>query len=190
MTVNPFAFWKRLAYLPLFSKIALYPNVQASGAEGSAAVLSAGVGAPTAIAADGSVYFRLDGGLATSLYVRVSGAWVAVTGLAGAAASFASLVVSGTITATGGFIGALTGNADTATKLATASYFTSTEQTGNGSAQAIAHGLGVAPSMWWYAPSDLSSITPPLTFVRGAASTTTVTLTAPAGAKYYIFAIK
>ncbi len=190
MAINPFAYWKRLAYLPLFSKVALYPNVEARTAPDNAAVLSAGIGAPTAIAADGSVHLRLDGGLTTTLYIRVSGAWVAVTGVAGAAATFASLVVAGAVTAAGGFVGALTGNADTATKLAAASYFTSAEQTGNGSAQTIAHGLGVTPSVWWVVPTDGSGLVGPPSFIRGAANSTNVTVTVTNAAKYIVIALK
>jgi len=98
MTNNAFAYWKKLLYLPMFTKLALYHDIEARDAVDKAAVFLVGNGAPTAIAANGSVYLRLDGGLATSLYLRISGAWVAVTGVAGAAASFASAAISGALT--------------------------------------------------------------------------------------------
>lgn len=40
--------------------------------------ISSGSGAPTEAEPDGSVYFRKDGSVTTTLYVRVSSAWVAV----------------------------------------------------------------------------------------------------------------
>lgn len=98
MAKNAFARWKQLLYLPMFTKLALYHDIEARDAVDKAAVFLVGNGAPTAIAANGSVYLRLDGGLATSLYLRISGAWVAVTGVAGAAASFASAAISGALT--------------------------------------------------------------------------------------------
>lgn len=40
--------------------------------------LTSGAGAPSASEPDGSVYLRTDGGAATTVYARVSGAWVAI----------------------------------------------------------------------------------------------------------------
>ena len=40
--------------------------------------LTAGAGAPTVAETDGSAWFRIDGGVFTTLYLRISGAWVAL----------------------------------------------------------------------------------------------------------------
>lgn len=45
----------------------------------SAPVITSGTGAPSAAQPNGSLYIRTDGASATSLYVRVSGAWEAYT---------------------------------------------------------------------------------------------------------------
>ena len=87
------------------------------------------------------------------------------------------LTVSGTTTA----------NASTATKLAAASYFTSSIQTGTGSAQNIAHGLGVVPSV--VNVMILSTPGNPA-IVRGTTTSTNVVVTAAATVTYYVTAIK
>lgn len=47
----------------------------------TAIVVSAGAGAPTEAATDGSLYLRTDGTNGTdSIYMRISGAWVALAG--------------------------------------------------------------------------------------------------------------
>ena len=68
------------------------------------------------------------------------------------------------------------------------SKFTSTEQTGTGSAQNIAHGLGTTPSLVWWAPSSLSGNA--ATFVPGAHDATNCKMTVTNGEKYYVFAVK
>lgn len=71
--------------------------------------------------------------------------------------------------------------------LATAGMFTSTEQTGTGSSQNVAHGFGAAPSMWWAVPTDTTS-----GWVVSAASTdaTNVAITVTTGAKFRVYALK
>jgi hypothetical protein len=44
----------------------------------SSPTITAGNGAPTAAEPNGSIYIRCDGGVTTTVYVRVSGAWVAI----------------------------------------------------------------------------------------------------------------
>jgi hypothetical protein len=73
--------------------------------------------------------------------------------------------------------------------LAPGSKFTSTEQTGTGSAQNVAHGLGSTPSMVWWAVSD-SGATGIYTLVPGVHDATNAKFTVTAGVKYYVFAIK
>lgn len=72
--------------------------------------------------------------------------------------------------------------------IAPGSLFKSTEQTGTGSSQNIAHGLGTTPSMVWWAPSSLSGNA--ATFVPGAHDATNCKMTVTAGEKFYIFALK
>lgn len=238
--------WKKLLYSPLFEELMISPTQDtATGVR-----FTTGAGAPTIVANNGSVYFRQDGGAGTTLYLRISGAWVAVPGVGGAgsfttlaasgaaalastlsvagAATFngavtlgnatadditvtgrlASSVVpkttnlydlgstslryaagwfTGAVTATGGFVGALTGNADTATKLAATSYFTSTVQTGTGSAQNIPHGFGVTPSAVWV--MILSAAGAPA-YTLGAATSTNCVVTAALNDTYLVIAIK
>lgn len=73
--------------------------------------------------------------------------------------------------------------------LAPGSKFTSTEQTGTGSSQNIAHGLGSAPSLVWWAVSD-SGATGIYTAVPGVHDATNVKMTVTSGVKFYVFAIK
>lgn len=72
-----------------------------------------------------------------------------------------------------------------ATKLA---FFKSTEQTGTGSSQNIAHGLATTPGLVMIIPSAVASATD--TFVEGAHGTTNVVVTASTGAKFKVVAIK
>lgn len=67
-------------------------------------------------------------------------------------------------------------------------FFASTEQTGNGSEQSIAHGLGTAPGVVMVIPSGLADSAN--TFVQGTHTTTNVLVTATNTAKYYVIAIK
>lgn len=72
--------------------------------------------------------------------------------------------------------------------LAAGASFKSTEQTGNGSAQNIAHGLGATPTLVW---TMISSYTAgAFTVVPGAHDATNCTFTVTNGVKYYVFALK
>lgn len=238
--------WKKLLFDPLFKQLMISPTQDSA----TGVRFMTGVGAPTEVANNGSVYFRQDGAAGTTLYLRISAAWVAVPGIGGGG-SFTTLAASGAttlastlsvagaatlngnvtlgnatsdditvtgrlassvlpkttnvydlgstslryaagwftgaVTATGGFVGALTGNADTATKLAASSYFTSAIQTGTGSAQNIPHGFGVTPSAVWLVV--LSAVGAPA-YVLGTADATNCVITAAAGDTYRVVAIK
>jgi hypothetical protein len=87
------------------------------------------------------------------------------------------LTVSGTTTA----------NASTATKLASTSWFTSGIQTGTGSAQNVAHGFGVTPSM---VTIMLLSTGGDPAFVLGTATSTNCVVTAAVGVTYRVVACK
>lgn len=54
--------------------------------------ISAGAGAPSAAEPNGSLYVRTDGAVGTTLYIRVSGGWVAVVGTDAEVAALAGLV--------------------------------------------------------------------------------------------------
>lgn len=89
------------------------------------------------------------------------------------------------------FVGALTGNATTATtasSIATASVALSGEITGNGSAQNYAHGLGTTPSVVIAIPSDLSGGT--FTVVYGSHGATNAVVTVSNNEKYRVLCIK
>lgn len=75
----------------------------------------------------------------------------------------------------------------TAAKLA---LFQSTEQTGTGSAQNVAHGLGVIPGLIFYYPTDTAPATAGVyTVVEGTHTTTNVVLTVTTGKKFKVVAI-
>lgn len=126
---------------------------------------------------------------------------ISVGGVAGAQASF-SVDDTGALTVTdasGATIltlsaagvltpsGSIAANASTATKLASSSYFTSTVQTGTGSAQNIAHGLGVTPSVVIPFMTGASG-SPNITL--GTATSTNCVITAASGVTYQVVAIK
>ena len=69
-----------------------------------------------------------------------------------------------------------------------ASVFKSTEQTGSGSAQTVAHGLGSTPALYYAIPSNLTGGA----YVVSAesADATNVTLTVTNGEKYKVIAFK
>ena len=73
--------------------------------------------------------------------------------------------------------------------LAPGSRFTSTEQTGTGSSQNVAHGLGTTPSHVWWAVSD-SGATGIYTLVPGVHDATNAKFTVTSGVKFYVFALK
>jgi hypothetical protein len=67
--------------------------------------------------------------------------------------------------------------------------FVSTEQTGNGSAQNIAHGLGVTPSKVMIVPTDTApATTGAYTSAQGAHTATNVVATVTSGKKYMVIA--
>jgi hypothetical protein len=69
-------------------------------------------------------------------------------------------------------------------------FFVSTEQTGNGSAQNVAHGLGVVPDKVLVVPTDTSpATTGAYTLTLGAHDATNVVATVTTGKKYMAFAI-
>ena len=116
--------------------------------------VTSGSGAPSASEPNGSVYMRTGGAAATTLYLRVSGAWVAVG---------ASVIPS-------------------------ASVFLSTEQTGNGSAQNVAHGLGTTPALVFAIPSDATGGA--FTVAYGTHTSTNAIVTVTNGEKYRVVAFK
>lgn len=65
-------------------------------------------------------------------------------------------------------------------------FFKSTEQTGNGSPQNIAHGLGRTPALVIVVPTELTGIG---TIVEGAHDGTNVVVTAVSGDKYIVYAL-
>lgn len=65
-------------------------------------------------------------------------------------------------------------------------YFKSTEQTGTGSEQDIAHGLGRTPTLVIAYPSELTGIG---TIVEGTHDGTNVKVTAVTGDKYFVVAL-
>lgn len=83
------------------------------------------------------------------------------------------------------FTGALTG---AATSLAAAGRFVSAETTGTGSAQNVAHGLGVVPSVVLVAPTEYSG-TGAFDIAEGTHTTTNVVLTVTSGLKFKVLAL-
>lgn len=82
-----------------------------------------------------------------------------------------------------------------AASLASGATFTSTEQTGTGSSQNIAHGLGSTPRIVWWTVSDaaaglIAGPPPVLSMTPGAHDATNIKMTVTSGVKYYVFAIK
>ncbi len=68
--------------------------------------------------------------------------------------------------------------------------FISTEQTGTGSAQNIAHGLGVVPTYVFAAPTDTSPTTAGVyTVTEGSHTSTNVVVTVTSGKKFKVLAI-
>ncbi len=70
------------------------------------------------------------------------------------------------------------------------SVFVSAEQTGTGSAQNIAHGLGVVPALVLVAPTDLTPATVgSYAAVEGTHDTVNVVVTVTSGKKFKVLAI-
>lgn len=66
-------------------------------------------------------------------------------------------------------------------------FFESAEQTGNGSSQNVAHGLGRVPTLVWIVPTKVHQADD--TFVKGSVDGTNVACTVSASSKYVVFAI-
>ena len=72
---------------------------------------------------------------------------------------------------------------------AKAKVFVSTEQTGTGASQNVAHGLGVTPAAVLVAPTDTSpSTTGAYTVVEGSHGATNVVVTVTSGKKFKVLA--
>jgi len=103
--------------------------------------------------------------------------------------------VTGNVT---GSSGSCTGNAATASAasaLAAGARFTSTEQTGTGASQDIAHGLGTTPGIVWWSFSDidagLAAGPPPVVHATpGVHDATNIKMTVTTGVKFYAYAVK
>lgn len=81
-------------------------------------------------------------------------------------------------------------NFQTAQRGLSTGYFLSTEQTGTGSEQSIAHGLGVTPNLALVYPSDTAPATTGVyTMTRGTDDKTNVKTTVTSGKKYFVFAL-
>jgi hypothetical protein len=100
--------------------------------------------------------------------------------------STAGAITAASVTATT-LTGALTG---AATSLAAAGRFISSETTGTGSAQNVAHGLGVIPSAvlvsFTELPADLAA---GADIAEGTHTTTNVVLTVTSGVKFKVLAL-
>ena len=96
--------------------------------------------------------------------------------------------VSGSITFAAGEI-ATADLADDAVTFAKAKTFVSTEQTGDGTAQSIAHGLGATPAAVLIVPTDTTpATTGAYTAAEGTHTSTNVVVTVTSGKKYKVMA--
>ena len=82
-------------------------------------------------------------------------------------------------------VGTLTAKAQA---VAPASVFLSTEQTGNGAPQNVAHGLGAVPALVFVVPSDITGGA--FAVVYGSHTSTNAIITATTGEKYRVVAFK
>lgn len=191
----------------VFSAILLAKN-QDTDDFTTAIPMSAGSGAPNHNAAViNEIYIRTDASDADLLLYRAvntSGTWESVVGseltdllaatntwTAANTFSHATGVTTDTLTehtsAAGVTVDGCLIKDGRAALLATAAMFTSTEQTGTGSSQNVAHGFGATPSMWWAGPTD---ITAGWVVSAGSSDATNVSITVTSGAKFRIYAIK
>ena len=68
-------------------------------------------------------------------------------------------------------------------------WFKSTEQTGTGSSQNVAHGLGLTPAFVIVYPSDTApATTGAYTLTEGTHTSTNVVVTVTSGKKFFVFA--
>jgi hypothetical protein len=175
----------------------------------NAVPFSAGSGAPNHNAhVAGEVYIRTDGTAAagTKVYIATdtSGTWAPLVNLSSLAATVIALT-DNTATAldikegSTSYLKFTTTDGSEVVTLgkplllnggfAPGSVFTSTEQTGTGSSQNVAHGFGTTPSKVWVMVSD-SGATGIYTVVPGAHDATNAKFTVTAGVKYYVHALK
>lgn len=98
-------------------------------------------------------------------------------------------IIPKVLTTVGGIENSIVVNADLANSTIQAnkiSFFKSTEQTGTGSAQNIAHGLGRTPTLVVVVPTSTNN---GHTFVEGTHTSTNVVVTATNGATYKVIAL-
>lgn len=101
-----------------------------------------------------------------------------------------NVTAAGAVTATGGFVGAVTGNTSgTAGGLAAAAVFASSEVTGTGSSQNTAHGLGAVPALVWASVTE-DPAGAGFDVTVGTHTTTNAVFTVTSGVKYRVYAIK
>jgi hypothetical protein len=94
------------------------------------------------------------------------------------------------VVASGGKITIESGGVIDGVTFANTKMFVSAEQTGTGSAQSIAHGLGVAPAAVLIVPTDTSPATVgAYTAVEGTHTSTNVLATVTTGKKYKVWAM-
>jgi hypothetical protein len=172
--------------------------------------ISAGSGAPSHNAAVANeIYIRTDASDSDLLIYRAvntSGTWETVVGseltdllaatntwTAANTFSHATGVTTDTLTertaAAGVTVDGCLIKDGRAALLATASLFTSTEQTGTGSSQNVAHGFGAAPSMVWFAVSE-DPAGSGFDVAPGAHDATNCVFTVTTGVKFFVYAIK
>ena len=101
-------------------------------------------------------------------------------------------IIRDAVNGAGGVTDASIGTADLASQAVTfakAAVFISTEQTGNGSAQNVAHGLGATPAGVLIVPTDTApATTGAYTVTEGTHTSTNVVVTVTSGKKYKVFA--
>lgn len=192
----------------IFAGLLLAKNNDAEDIE-NAIPMSAGSGAPNhnALVA-GEFYFRTDGTAAagTLLYAatNTSGTWAPVVNL-GAFAPTAISLTDNTAAAldiseaANVYMRFVTTNGSESVTigkpvlfgggLAPGSIFKSTEQTGTGSPQNVAHGLGTTPSLVWVTVTNDPAGTG-FTVTEGSHGSTNCVVTVTAGVKYKVLAFK
>ena len=122
--------------------------------------------------------------------VKIADGVVSSTKLASASVTAGAIAVGGVSAANQLASGVVTNSAIAAGSVQASNivFFKSTEQTGTGSSQNIAHGLGSVPGLVFVQVTGLASATD--TFVEGAHDSTNVKMTVSAGAKFKVVAVK